>query len=63
MHRMWCFPMLGEREKSFPKIPLINKDYQGFDLQINIILYGGFILSKKHNYITGSKFYVIYVPF
>ena len=53
MHRMWCFPMLGEREKSFPKIPLINKDYQGFDLQINIILYGGFILSKKHNYITG----------
>lgn len=32
---MYCFPMLGEREKLLPETPLICKDYKDSDIDIN----------------------------
>ena len=47
--------MLGEREKVFPKTPLINIDQKGFDLVI-IVFYSGFIFLKSKMILQSENF-------
>lgn len=59
---MYCFPMLGEREKLLPETPLICKDYKDSDIDIKRLFWTvvSYFLKNKtilHSDIIDASFF------